>query len=387
MSQPMSATYRDRGDKGVTVRTYHKGKSREIYVGKGHEAVERAKQMCLEIRESQCYSDFWEAGEHPLPVNGMLYGWLVDHSGLRSWRTQQSDRDRVRKLVQHFEDLDLRELKERHLRQFATAVIEQGQSGSTAAGCLSILRRVFNLAVQEELLIPRYLPWSKVMRAAEQRTKTGADRKVAWTREEVEILLGIAKERERHLYPALVFAFHTGARRGEFLALKWEAVDFSTRRVRIYEVPTGEGGGKTKAPKTGRERIIPISDELLMVLEAQRRSHVPLPAWVFPSPRGVMWDENNFKSAWRRLMRKAQVRGVRPLKFHTTRATFASWAFASGVPAKRISEWTGASVQTLELHYAHQMPPVSDPMGWISRTPETTPETMGGSMGYSEGKR
>jgi integrase len=89
------------------------------------------------------------------------------------------------------------------------------------------------------------------------------------------------------------------------------------------------------------------------------------PEWVFPSPMGLLYDERNFANAWRRVRARAQKAGVRPLKFHCTRHTFITWALEAGRPAKRVSEWVGASVAVLEKHYAHVLPQGEDDLSFV----------------------
>ena len=61
---------------------------------------------------------------------------------------------------------------------------------------------------------------------------------------------------------------------------------------------------------------------------------------------------------WNRLRKVALKKKVRPLEFHCTRHTFITWALEAGTPAKRVSEWVGATVEVIERHYAHAIPEV-----------------------------
>jgi len=55
-----------------------------------------------------------------------------------------------------------------------------------------------------------------------------------------------------------------------------------------------------------------------------------VPEWAFCSQVGTATQERNFERVWFRVRRKAQKQGVRPLRLHCTRHTFASLALASG---------------------------------------------------------
>ena len=82
-----------------------------------------------------------------------------------------------------------------------------------------------------------------------------------------------------------------------------------------------------------------------------------VPEWVFCSEAGTSLDERNLSRAWFRLRRRAQRLGVRPLKLHCTRHTYASMALASGKSVKWTAEQRGHSSPMLTLKtYAHVMP-------------------------------
>jgi hypothetical protein len=79
-----------------------------------------------------------------------------------------------------------------------------------------------------------------------------------------------------------------------------------------------------------------------------------VPPWVFPSRTGSPIDEKNFERSWRRLRRRAQTHGVRPLKLHCTRHTWASLALASGKSVRWVADQLGHSSPALTLRiYAH----------------------------------
>jgi len=205
------------------------------------------------------------------------------------------------------------------------------------------------------------------MREARKVTASETATRDAWTKDEIVTLLELASWKSPHLFPALAFALGTGCRRGEILGLRWEDVDLARRRVQIRRVPTGEGKGKTRVPKTGG-RIVPLSPDLVDLLDQLSRDRVRRPSWVFCSPRGYQWQERNFTRAWETLREKAAIKGVRALPFHCTRHTYITLALEAGMPAKQVSDRVGASVATIEAHYAHAVPVQDDsftvlPMG------------------------
>ncbi|MHC4225779.1 MAG: tyrosine-type recombinase/integrase, partial [Planctomycetota bacterium] len=73
-----------------------------------------------------------------------------------------------------------------------------------------------------------------------------------------------------HLHPAqafvrwaLAFLLSTGCRKGEALALKWQDIDFSGRRIMIRRALVR---GRLGTPKSGRARSVVLSPILAAVL-------------------------------------------------------------------------------------------------------------------------
>jgi len=352
----VAPTLRYRPGHGWSVRVVDHGRRFE-HGGFGEDKA-LAQAFADDVARELAAHERWEARRpsRALPVGELVADWVEVYGPLRSERTRTTDKARAARLASYFGAKDARALSEADVTAFATRTLES-RSASVAIGCLSILRRVLNLAARARLLERNPVPEiADTIKACRERGREGDHAPDAWSP-----LLAAAKAREAHLLPALRAAFATGARRGELLALRWEDVDFSRARVSIRRTVTPSGG--TKAPKARRWRLTPAAPGLLAVLSAeherQRRRQLegfPAPEWVFPSPEGRLYDERNFATAWRRIRARAQKAGVRPLKFHCTRHTFITWALEAGTPAKRVSEWVGASVAVLEKHYAHVLP-------------------------------
>ncbi|MCL4686911.1 site-specific integrase, partial [Myxococcota bacterium] len=163
--------------------------------------------------------------------------------------------------------------------------------------------------------------------------------------------------------PQLHFLLGTGARRGEAVGLRWEDVDFDRGRITIRRAITK---GHTVTPKSGRARVVAMSPGLgsdLLDLLAQRRREclarkwAEVPSWVFCSEAGTALDERNVTRSWDRLRRRAQKHGVRPLRLHAARHTFASLALAAGRSIRWVAEQLGHANPELTLRvYAHVIP-------------------------------
>jgi integrase len=116
------------------------------------------------------------------------------------------------------------------------------------------------------------------------------------------------------LYPVVVLALATGARRGELVALRWSDVDLDIGRIRIERsFEQTRAGLAVKAPKTkaGRRTVtIPpsITAELQRHWRDQQEQRLAFGLGkatpddlVFARPGGVPWPPDAVSDAWRRV--------------------------------------------------------------------------------------
>jgi integrase len=183
-----------------------------------------------------------------------------------------------------------------------------------------------------------------------------------WSRAEVERLIELARKHELRFAPALVFLFSTACRRGEALGLTWEDVDFDRRTISIRRAITL---GRVTTPKSGRGRIVAmppaLASELFDLLATRRQEALRLgwpqtPEWVFCSTTGTAWDGRNFSRDWERLRRRAQREGVRPLRLHATRHTWATLALQAGKSVRWAADQLGHADPAFTMRvYAHAL--------------------------------
>lgn len=133
---------------------------------------------------------------------------------------------------------------------------------------------------------------------------------------------------------------------GELLALKWRDVDLAGRVLRVH----GSWSElEVTVPKTGKVRSVPIAPQIAEALTALRPAVAD--GLVFRGERGYL-----DRSALRRRYRKAQREaGLRDLRFHDLRHTFATTMVAH-TSIVRVQEWMGHSDLHSTLRYLHYTP-------------------------------
>jgi integrase len=125
------------------------------------------------------------------------------------------------------------------------------------------------------------------------------------------------------------FAYLTGWRKGQIVALQWSDIDGEVIRL------TGE------TVKTKSVQVLALAGELGEIV--QRRRDVQNGPWVFHRNGNPIRD---FRSVWKAALKKA---GVKAYHFHDFRRTATRNMVLAGVPEKHIMQVTGHKT-TAMLH-------------------------------------
>ena len=143
-------------------------------------------------------------------------------------------------------------------------------------------------------------------------------------------------------------AAYTGLRLGELLALRWQDVNFETRRMIVHRAVSAGVEGPTKS---WRARFIPLADPAVGALERLRaREHYTAPDdYVFCSRLGERLDDSALR---RRFKRARDAAGLRPLRFHALRHAAGSLV-ARYADARFVQEFLGHSRITTTERYMH----------------------------------
>jgi len=335
----------------------------------GHSKRE-AQKVCQKVAAQLALGEFTMEPEKAAPtVADALRSWFDVYKPTFSPSFADVAGTNIdRHLIPAFGSLRITELEERHLLQFiaektAETAKPKPLKASTLTNILSVLRRVMALAVDEGAIqrnpcrnLGRLLTKVKRQQSAE------VEHVNAWSREEVAKLLGVAHEHEPAFYPLLGFLLQTGCRKGEARAVKWEDIDWGESRALIRR---SVSRGKLTPPKSGKARSVALSTALAEILrdllserrrQCLKRGWKAVPEFVFCSETGGLLDERNITRTWDRVRRKAQAKGVRPLRLHDARHTYASLALAAGKSVRWVAQQLGHANPELTLRvYAHAM--------------------------------
>lgn len=154
---------------------------------------------------------------------------------------------------------------------------------------------------------------------------------------------------ERHSTIKTMVAIHiyAGLRREEALWLTTGDVDMTAGMIRVRAKTIN---GKTWQPKTGCNRVVPISRTLRAILE-QHHTRRGLPFY-FTTDAGEQWTPDNFTATLRRINRKAGMNWG-PKEY---RHTFASQLALRGLSLYQIAKLMGNSPDVAAKYYAALVP-------------------------------
>jgi integrase len=178
--------------------------------------------------------------------------------------------------------------------------------------------------------------------------------------EAAKIIAATRSPEERAL---ILFVLRTGLRAGEQRALEWGDLDWVNHRV-VVRKPMSVRSTEVGPPKSGRERFVPMSPELEAALKAIRGLQHLQGGFVFTHGDGKPYSLDQLHERLRGACRRA---GVREVRWHDLRRSFASQLIAAGVDIVRVQRWLGHASITMTMRYAHIAPGSGDAIAVLDR--------------------
>jgi integrase len=154
----------------------------------------------------------------------------------------------------------------------------------------------------------------------------------------------------------ILAAAMTGLRQSELLGLRWRDVDWIAQRIRARNTfVRGEHSIDGKSDLSTK-RSVPMADRLAGELDrwSKRTAYRADDDLVFAHPQtGHPLDRSKVSRRFKSACKDA---GVRPVRFHDLRHTFATRLASSGQPIRMIQEFLGHADSKTTQVYAHYAP-------------------------------
>jgi integrase len=192
---------------------------------------------------------------------------------------------------------------------------------------LSLMRRMFNVARRE-------WKWTRDNPVADLSFAVGnRNARERWLTGEDEQRLLECATNPAWLRSLLIFALHTGMRKGEILNLRWKDVNFISRIVTVLK------------SKNGEKRSVPMSKTLYSTLQEIKVRDIS--GRVFPI------SDRSLREAFKAALEKA---GITDFRIHDLRHTFATRLVQNGVDLYKVKELLGHKTLAMTMRYAHHYP-------------------------------
>ena len=352
---------------GVTIREWkgawwifinHHGTRKAKRIGSGAVGKKAAKQAAQQIQARLALGQTaFDRPQTSVTLDAYVETFLERIEQTRKHTTHAD----YRKIFDHyvfpvFRGQDLQQITREKVKAFAVGCLQRGLSAKTVQNIIRTLSSLFSHALEDNLIIanPALRPGKFLPKISKRRSINPL------TREELALFLAHTKTVAPSLYPAFLCAARTGLRQGELLALQWEDVNFAGRFVEIRRNFTH---GKMTTPKSGESRRVDLSRELTATLETLQldrqyetaaRGWKEIPPWVFCNEKGQPLNQNRIRLKFFRLLKGA---GVRQVRFHDLRHSFASLLLQNGESPVYVKDQMGhSSIQVTVDLYGHLIP-------------------------------
>lgn len=320
---------------------------------------------------AQYEQEFWEEQERggrppaDIPVYDYLVSYLkrvepeLQKNTIVSYRSMTNGK--IRRYFQRRPQLTVGNLKPQDIQDFYQSLFADGVVANTVIHYHALLRRAFQQAFKEERIDAN--PFDRVGRP--KKNKFHGEN---YTQEELLTLLHLA--RGDVIYPAILLAGAMGLRRSEALGVRWSRIDWEKRTVLLDTkiVEYRENGKKKVEPveemknKSSR-RTLPLPDPVVEMLQVQKEHrevyrkmfqgsyNTQYMDYVCVNQLGELLRPSYVTDHFRELLEKY---GLRHIRFHDLRHTFASLLINQDVPLINVSNFLGHSdLSTTANIYAH----------------------------------
>ena len=276
--------------------------------------------------------------------------WLENHSRIRKAPgSYLNDKRMMDSFELFFGECNLDEVSPESIEFCISKMNSKGLKTATINRYLQCLRALFNYFIKKRHLT--FNPVSMVGLLTEAEASYDylsfeeANQFLAYCSEKYE-------KKNRWVYRLYLLAINTGMRWGEIAALQWDKADFLYQRITISRSYCGYSKQIRETTKGRKIRYVGINSSLLPELKVQREETVS--SHLLFSLNEKILDLKNFKRD--HFNKDLQEAGIRKIRFHDFRHTFASHFVMKGGNLYDLQKLLGHSDISTTERYAHLSP-------------------------------
>ena len=265
-------------------------------------------------------------------VKQYLTEWFNNHKSVYSASALKKNQLIIdNQLIPAFGKYPISELKYIHIKQWFK---KQKITTKTLNNKLTLLNQALNEAVDDEL-IPVNPLFGKTVKG-----KLGVSKKEDIDPCSSQEVLAILNNCKGQLHNLFHFAFSTGLRTSEYIALTWNDIDWINHKIKVNKALTAEDKVAGYPKTAASNRWVKLSEEVIETLKDQKQYTYLEGKEIFHNPRtNKPWTgDKPIRNQWTTILRRAGVAYRYP---YQTRHTFATLAATVGEPIGWISQQMG----------------------------------------------
>ncbi|GAB6099229.1 site-specific integrase [Halanaerocella petrolearia] len=341
------------------------GKRNRIYETINGTKKEAEKRM-YELAHKQDTGQYIEPSE--LTVKDFLLQWIEDYceSNLAPSTLESYTLIIKKHLIPTLGNIKISDLEPMHIKRYQTHKLKNGRKDGKEGGLSKrtvqyhhrVLSKALKHAVKWRVLDNN--PAEVIQAPSPDRPEIKA-----LTPEQIEKLLEVAND---WVYDLIYIAVYTGMRRGEILALRWQDVNFTEKKLQVKQGvtnPVGKGLIFRKPKTPSSIRPIDVDEDVIKVLKRRKKEQQENQLrladkynnqynLVFCKETGEAIRPQTATRNFNRVAKKAELSKFR---LHDLRHTHATLMLQAEVHPKIVQERLGHSTinQTLDT-YSHVIP-------------------------------
>jgi integrase len=347
---------RPKGSGIYWVKINHKGKRKSKKIGNKKLAEDAARKITAQLALNDL-NIFTTKPQAPL-FKDYADNWLeMCVKAQKSLTTYERYQNILTKYVYPvIGDTKIDEIKRGDVRNLLQSIQNKGLSQSTVCLASNVISGPLTDAVDDEIIK------ANPVIGITKRLQLNRKRKIKinpMTREQVELFLSSCNDHYTEYYPFFLCACRTGLRLGELLALQWGDIDWNQK---VISIQRSYKRGKITPPKTGKNRRVDMSDQLIEALqslhtqrkrEALQEGKGQIADIIFHKDKNHM-AQNSVRYIFKQILKTAQLKTMR---FHDIRHTYASILLSDGISVLYVKEQLGhTNIKTTIDYYGHFIP-------------------------------
>lgn len=255
-----------------------------------------------------------------------------------------------RHILPYFGSMKLDRITPATVQQFVAAKVAEASARGrvfhpkTVQNCVRILSKIFSTAMDWQMLARS--PMVRIRLPRVERKEMDFLRP-----NEVRLLLQAAEDGTTRCL--ILLAVFSGMRQGELLALQWGDIDWNRSTIKVRRAFSR---GQLESPKTAHSlREVRVGRHVLLKLREHQLLCGGRSEFIFSTRLGAHLDAANVvKRGFAPALRRA---GIRKIRFHDLRHTYASIMINEGANLKFVSKQLGhSSIQITLDRYSHLIP-------------------------------